>query len=306
MPDTTSPPAPDPALLPSAEDVRFYAEHGWYLSPKLLTDDEVGTLVEASERYYAGERDRELPHHPAKLSYWTPADGDVQRNNDYIHYESDAIAEILRKPEIAATAARLAQVDLIRMFQATLIYKPPQPDEKSNIVPWHFDKYYWASCSSEDLITAFIPFHHCDETLGTLTVVDGSHRWSEFRGWDSRRGHAAVEGDQQREHLLTEASRRNGAEVVKLPMTIPQGHMTFHHCRLYHGSGPNLGDRPRRAISMHLQDGSNAYRDHRLATDSRQTTYKHDELVRRTADGVPDYADPEFCPVLWQEGRAGA
>ena len=109
MPDTTSPLDPDPTLLPSAEDVRFYAEHGWYLSPKLLTDDEVGTLVEASERYYAGERDRELPHHPAKLSYWTPADGDVQRNNDYIHYESDAIAEILRKPEIAATALFMAQ-----------------------------------------------------------------------------------------------------------------------------------------------------------------------------------------------------
>ena len=28
------------ALLPSESDVEFYAEHGWYLSKKLYTDDE--------------------------------------------------------------------------------------------------------------------------------------------------------------------------------------------------------------------------------------------------------------------------
>ncbi|MFD4668823.1 phytanoyl-CoA dioxygenase family protein [Lentzea sp. NPDC058450] len=300
MPDNAILSAREWELLPSEEDVRFYAEHGWYLSPKLLTDDETDALVEASEAYYAGKRDRELPMHPEKISYWTPEDGDVQRNNDYIHYENDTIGAILRKPVIAATAARLAGVDLIRLFQATLLYKPSRPDEKSNIVPWHFDKYYWASSSSEDMITAFIPFHDCDESIGTLTMVDGSHRWNEFRGWDSRNGHAAVPGDHEREHLLLEMSRRNNAEVVKLPMTIPKGHMTFHHCRLYHGSAANLADRPRRAISLHMQDGANAYRDHRLATDSRQTTYKHDELVRKDANGNPDYADPEFCPVLWQ------
>lgn len=41
------------ALLPSDEDVAFYQQHGWYLSKKLLTDDETDELVNASERYYA-------------------------------------------------------------------------------------------------------------------------------------------------------------------------------------------------------------------------------------------------------------
>ncbi len=44
------------ALLPSDEDVAHYAEHGWYLSKKLLTDAEVDTLLEASERFYAWPR----------------------------------------------------------------------------------------------------------------------------------------------------------------------------------------------------------------------------------------------------------
>ena len=61
------------ALLPSDDDVGFYAEHGWYLSQKLFTDDEVDELVAASLRYYAGERDRTLPVRPPKLAYWEPS-----------------------------------------------------------------------------------------------------------------------------------------------------------------------------------------------------------------------------------------
>jgi hypothetical protein len=77
------------SLLPSTDDVEFYAEHGWYLSKKLFTDGEVDELVAASERYYAGERDRRLPLQPPKVAYWDPSKGDVQRHNDYVHYEHD-------------------------------------------------------------------------------------------------------------------------------------------------------------------------------------------------------------------------
>ncbi len=62
---------------------------------------------------------------PPKLAYWDPSNGDVQRHNDYVHYEHDGLAKILRKPLIGAVAARLAQADEIRIFQSTLIYKPP-------------------------------------------------------------------------------------------------------------------------------------------------------------------------------------
>src|SRR5216117_1843547 len=97
------------ALLPSDEDVRFYLEHGWYLTKKLFTDDEVDELVAASERYYAGERSRRLATRPPRLAYWEPAHGNVQRHNDYVHYESDPLATLLCKPLIGAVAARLAR-----------------------------------------------------------------------------------------------------------------------------------------------------------------------------------------------------
>jgi ectoine hydroxylase-related dioxygenase (phytanoyl-CoA dioxygenase family) len=288
------------ALLPSEEDVRFYAEHGWYLTKKLFTDDEVDELVAASERYYAGERSRRLPVRPPRLAYWEPAQGDVQRHNDYVHYESDALAKLLLKPVIGAVAARLAAATEIRVFQSTLILKPPVAGEPSNIVPWHFDKHYWASSSSESMLTAFIPFHDCDEEMGTITMVDGSHRWEEIGADDTTTRHFAERDRDQLEDMLVENAVYNGAEVTKVPMAIPKGHMSFHHCRTYHGSGPNVSGRPRRAVSLHLQDGANAYREFPLS-DGTPAFYNHDSLVRRTPDGRPDYADPDYCPTLWRD-----
>jgi hypothetical protein len=289
----------DLALLPSDEDVAFFAEHGWYLSKKLFTDAEVDDLLSATERYYAGERDRTLPMRPPRLAYWEPSHGDVQRHNDYVHYESDGIAKSLLKPIIGAVAARLARALEIRVFQTTLIYKPPIPGEQSNIVPWHFDKHYWASSTSEAMLTAFIPFHDCDEEMGTITMVDRSNNWAEIGFEDSTNQHFANRDRTQLEQMLEENAAYNNATVEKIPMIIPKGHMSFHHCKTYHGSGANRSDRPRRAVSLHLQDGDNAYREFPLS-DGSLAIYNHDSLVRRTPDGHPDYSDPDYCPVIWR------
>jgi Phytanoyl-CoA dioxygenase (PhyH) len=301
MPDTSTSTLTDAEveLLPDDSDVRWYAAHGWYLSKRLLSDEETDALVAASERFYAGHRDRELPVRPPNLAYWEPSHGPIQRHNDYVHYESDEIARILCKPLIGAVAARLAQAGEIRVFQSTLIYKPARPGEPSNLVPWHADRHYWQTCTSDRMLTAFIPFHDCGEELGTITIVDGSHLWQEPDGGDDSTRHFAARDRGELEHILAKTARHNGAAIVKIPMVIPKGHMSFHHCCVYHGSGPNLADRPRRAISLHLQDGENQWRPFRRP-DGGLVSYNHDVVVRKTGLGTPDYADPEFCPVLWR------
>jgi hypothetical protein len=287
------------SLLPSDADIDFYTEHGWYLSKKLFTDDEVDGLVEQSERYYAGERDRTLPVRPPRLAYWEPSKGDVQRHNDYVHYEHEGLAKLLRKPIVGAVAAALARADEIRIFQSTLIYKPPIPGEPSNVVPWHFDKHYWSTSTSDKMLTAFIPFHDCDEEMGTITMIDGSNRWQEIGSDDSVTRHFAERDNNDLERVLADNAAYNRTEVTKVPMIIPKGHMSFHHCRTYHGSAANRSPRPRRAISFHLQDGDNAFRRFTLST-GEVLAYNHDVLVRRLSDDRPDYSDPEFCPVTWR------
>jgi hypothetical protein len=291
--------AEETAGLPTAEEALDYAEHGWYLSRRIFSDAELDALQEATEQYYAGRRDRELPAKPRTLASWKPSDGPVQRHNDYVHYENEAIGAILRKPLLGAVAARLARTEEIRIFQSTLILKPPIPDEASNLVPWHFDKHYWQTSTSQRMLTAFIPFHDCTVEMGTITMVDGSHRWQELPGGDDSTRHFAARDNSELEQLLAENAEFNGATIRKVPVEIPRGHVSFHHCRTYHGSGPNLSDRPRRAVSLHLQDGANRYRRF-LRSDGEPVVYNHDVMVRRGTDAEPDYADPEFCPVLWR------
>ncbi len=285
-------------LLPTDAEVQEYARRGWYLTRKLFTDEEVDALIGATDDFYAGHKDRSLPSRPPNLAYWEPSQGEIQRHNDYIHYESDAVASILHKPVVGATAARLAQADQIRVFQSTLIYKPPNPGEVTNLVPWHADRHYWQTCTSDRMLTAFIPFHDCTVQLGTITMIDGSHRWKEIPGDDSTR-HFAQRDRSELEELLRKTAEFNGASVEAIPMLIPKGHLSFHHCKIYHGSGHNQGTFPRRAISFHLQDGDNQWRPYDK-TDGTRVVYNNDVLVRRTAEGTPDYADPDFCPVIWQ------
>lgn len=285
-------------LLPTDEEVAEYRQHGWYMSRKLFSDDEIDTLVRASDEFYAGTRDRELPTRPPNLAYWEPSHGQVQRHNDYVHYESDDIASVLRKPILGAVAARLAGTAQIRVFQSTMIYKPPNPGEITNLVPWHADRHYWQTCTSERMLTAFIPFHDCTELMGTITMIDGSHLWKEIPGDDSTR-HFAQRDRDELEELLHRTAEFNGAQVTAIPMVIPRGHMSFHHCKIYHGSGHNRGAMPRRAISFHLQDGENQWRAYDKA-DGTRVVYNNDVLVRRTPAGTPDYADPDYCPVIWQ------
>jgi len=150
------------------------------------------------------------------------------------------------------------------------------------------------------MLTAFIPFHDCPEEMGTITMVDGSNLWAEIGNDDSTTRHFAERDKSQLEQMLVDNATHNGVEVHKVPMVIPKGHMSFHHCRTYHGSGANVSGRPRRAVSLHLQDGDNEFREFPLS-DGSLAFYNHDSLVRKTLDGRPDYADPDYCPTLWHD-----
>src|SRR6185437_15495132 len=107
-------------------------------------------------------------------------------------------------------------------------------------------------CSSDDMLTAWIPFHDCDEAMGSISFVDGSHRWAEeSRGLNFFSNDLAA---------IEAGFASGGAPIVKTPLSFRKGQVSFHHCRTIHGSGPNRRDLPRRAIAVHLQDAANHYR----------------------------------------------
>ena len=278
----------DEHSLPTDEEVAFYRDHGWYRSKRILPNAVLDSALVGIDRHFAGERDWRLPP-TSGFSDWKPGDGPVIRNAEVVALQNVQLRALAVQPLISAIAARLTGSPTIRYFADTLVYKPGSLPQGESVVGWHTDRAYWGTCTSEDMLTAWIPMHDCPESMGPLLYVDQSHRWV---GTDHLRTFRCKD--------LSELERRfpDQAPIRKVPMTLRRGEVCFHNCRLIHGSGPNTTAEPRIAFAVHMQDHSNRYR--RLLNEQGVPWHIfNDDLARTFADGRPDYADPDVFPVLW-------
>lgn len=284
------------ALLPTESDVAFYREHGYYVSQKIFSDEEIDDAIYGTERYYGDERDFRLPSIVKSFEGWNPTKGDVLRQNDYVSLQNQEISVLVRHPLIGAIAARLCGDKTIRLWHDQLIYKPLDRTGERTVVGWHTDRAYWKTCTSHNMLTAWIPFQDCDDEIGPLVFIDGSHEW---RGNSERKSFHENDLD-----MLEKDIKSGGRPLNKVPMNLQKGQVSFHHCKLIHGSMPNRSTTPRLSLSVHLQDGANTYREYRRSNG--ELVWHYNDVLCRKVNGQPDYRDPDFCPVLWQEEEAAS
>ena len=279
------------ALLPSEEDVCFYEEHGWYISPVVIPDAVIERAIAGSQAFYRGERDATLKIETG-YSNWQPEDGDIVRNNEFVSLQKRELQELALQPIIGAIAAKLARTSEIRILDDQLVYKPPMKSgqEISTAVGWHSDRAYWGTCSSHNLLTAWIPFHDCDEARGPLVVLDKSHRWSGLQ--DMRHFNNTNLND------LADKFHSEGKKVVKIPMTLKKGQVSFHHCWTIHGSYPNRSQYHRQALAVHLQDRDNQYQPC-TNPQGREIHIFDEQLCRTLPNGNPDFSDRHVFPTVW-------
>lgn len=284
-------------LLPSEEDVASYRELGFYVSEVVLSAEVLEAARRGMTRFYEGDRDHPFPDlqvegDPSVQQHWQNAhgwsDGPGLRKNDYASRQVKELAALVHQPAIGAIAARLCGVDGVRLWHDQLIFKPVDLPQHPAAVGWHTDRQYWQMCSSDEMLTAWVPFHDVDEKTGPIAFLAGSHRWAE------------IEGLSFFEHDLDSLENRIKAsghrlEVRRAPLRA--GQMTFHHCRTVHGSAPNRSTGPRHSISIHLQPPDNHYRV-AYGPDGRVIHHTNYYICRQRG-GAPDYGDPLICPQLW-------
>lgn len=269
----------------------FYKEHGWFATGTVLPIELIDRAHEVVEQIDTAERDGSMPTRLANFLAWPSGERRTARLNQYIAFQYRALAAVVFQPIIGEIAAHLADSATVRLFNSALIVKEPGEYLRYARVGWHCDLAYWPTCSSRNMLTAWIPLQDTSGQTGTLAVLDGSHRWPECDEIaDLRRAQEFM--CQDHESLQ---SRLESIAPILTPTTIElqRGEVSFHHGLTMHGSGVNLSDRPRSAISVHIQDVTNAYRREAGAR------YVHDKLVLRQPNGEPDYGDPEICPTLW-------
>lgn len=280
--------------LPSEEDVGRYERHGWFVCPAILPHALLDASRVAIEAHQQGHRDCRLPI-ASGFSDWQPGDGDGVRNNEFCSLQNDGVRALAQQAVLGAIAARLARSDAIRLFDDQAVYKPSNSASANTVVGWHTDHSYWSTCTSQRMLTAWIPLQDSDESNGTLYVVDGSNRWPECEHVRDFNDYTFNHSDA--DHLAERIGRAIPPQAV-IPLQLSKGQLSFHHMRTLHASGPNHSGKPRFAVAVHLQDSANRYRSC-LAADGTPIVLPHDKLCRSDSAGLPDYTDPAIFPVLW-------
>ncbi|MEU3650004.1 phytanoyl-CoA dioxygenase family protein [Lentzea sp. NPDC034063] len=270
--------------LPGDEDVAWFAKHGWWVSSVVLTEDELETLSYGIDRFYARDLDVRLPAVPPGDSEPDPT-ATRSLQNDYVSLQVDELREFVTTPTLGQMASTLGQHAGVRIFHDQLISKAPGP----GLVGWHTDRSYWLSCSSEDMLTVWVPLQEVDASNGALQVVDGSHLMDIDH--NTLRGFHASAPEEQTSSWPVGAVRT---------LRVRRGQVSVHHARTVHGSGPNHTVNPRVALAIHLQPDENHYVPPPCGAPA---LHFNDVLCRRGADGTPDYRDPYVCPSVWPSTR---
>ena len=273
----------------SEEDIIFFEDHGWWLSDRVISDSQLADLEYAFARYEAGEIDRDLVE--PILPHWSQTEGSNVKQADYLSLKLDGVFNFVNDPMLPGIAAQLARTDSIRLFHDQLICKLPASEERPHTsVGWHTDRAYWKTCTSEKMLTAWIPMHDVSLEQGPLAVWDQSHKWPGGKAL-----HSFDDSDHERQEAIALA---DGYQPEVRVLEMKRGQVSFHHCRLVHGSYSNTSSKPRLGFAVHYQDHDNQ-RVSNGGTVASDAFHLNDVLCRTDPLGIPDYGDPEVCPTLW-------
>ena len=278
----------------SAQDAAFYQEHGWVTTPTVLDDALIDEALAGLDQHWTGHRDRVLPGAGKHFADWMPGDGEGTRNNEYLSLQNRKVSRLAWSPTVGAIAAAAADTSEIRLFDDQIVNKPG--GQTNAVVGWHVDGDYWGTCSSKNMLTAWIPLHDCPEETGPLVVLDGSHRWSHKVDRSILSFHST---DMD---LLLRHVEGLGLEFKPVTISLQRGQFSLHHCLAIHGSYANRSDRSRVALAVHLQDGANQYQP-ATKPDGRPVQLYNDMICAKNAAGEPDYSDASVFPTLWNTER---
>ena len=185
---------------------------------------------------------------------------------------------------LAGIAARLLEVDSVRLYHDQSLYKEPG----GGITPAHADQYYWP-LASDRCVTAWVPLQPVPLDMGPLAFFAGSQ--SVEIGRD-----LGISDDSERE--ITAAMEAGGFPVVDGAFDL--GEVSFHLGWTFHRAGANRSGTPRSVMTVIYMD-----RDMRLkAPDNHMQQADWEKWC--PGAGIGEVIDTPLNPVLYERAPAPA
>lgn len=236
--------------LPKEQDVSFFEENGYWLSPVIFTSEELEAIKAHQDALYQGQY--ELGREPVCNWLEGKDSPSALRKTDNSHWADGTLRQLALDPTIGAIAAKLMKADVIRLWHDQLLYKPARGSGKESAnVGWHQDFSYWQSAQEPSLITAWVAFHDVDLSNGCIQMVPRSHKWGLLNVGDFF--------EQNMEKQQEQMDIPEGERMTTVPIIMKAGQVSFHHALTIHGSGANTSGGPRRSMAVHLMTGDTTY-----------------------------------------------
>jgi len=277
-------------------DFKAFTEMGWYVSDKILPEKLINNAKNSINEFYQGKVDFKL-NTTAPIANDPEDNNSALRNNELVTLQKKAFADLAFHPSVLSRVAKLLDTKEVRLFADSLINKKPQLKNSKGIVGWHTDKAYWPTCSSNQLLTAWIPLQDVTVEMGPLELISKSNHWQHSQELKSLFGFNKTD----LKELHAKASEL-GYPVEKKLMTIKAGQVSFHHCDTIHCSTPNVSNKNRLALAVHFQGKANHYQP-AFKQNGEKIKISYDELCKKDSHGNPDYHDPDIFPLLWKDGK---
>jgi ectoine hydroxylase-related dioxygenase (phytanoyl-CoA dioxygenase family) len=236
-------------------DIEEYREKGYWISPKLISDERIAELREEIERLFRGERDGHgwyFEEQPA-----LPEDPRALHRVVNAWWVNDAIRGMVADAGLGEIAGRLMGVSGTRLWSDQAIVKPGiggDAASDSGNIGWHQDAAYWHMSSNYDnMVTAWIALQDTDLPIGGMRTLAGSHKWGLV---ENSTAFFEKDLDSQRKAF----SQSVNGEWIDEPCVLRAGEASFHHSLCFHGSGPNLTKDPRMSVIGHYMPDTTTFR----------------------------------------------
>lgn len=278
-------------LLPTPKQVEQYKKTGWHVTDVIIPEHLINAAIKGAEDFYNGVEDFGFNSKNGIADDSKDEKGAI-KNNEFVTLRKKELQELGFFPMISATASLLENTDEIRLFADSLVNKLPS-NNKVGAVGWHSDKAYWPTCTSNNMLTAWIPLQDCTIDMGPLTHINESSHWKDEKELKKFFSFNNQDLGSFEDYL---ANHKQG--YTKTPMTLKKGQVSFHNCNTIHASYPNTSNKNRLALAIHFQDKSNQYQK-AYKDNGELIVIGYDKLCSKDSSGNPDYKDSNLFPLLY-------
>jgi phytanoyl-CoA hydroxylase len=261
----------------SQDQVDFFNENGFLVARQLVDPQTVGVLREALMRIVEGKHEGMR----RRMDLSTLTGQRITKIERFWNLDS-VFEDFMRTSSLGEAAGQLMNSPEVRLFYDQMFYKEPKVGAA---VPCHQDYDTFRDISTSNLVTAWIATSRVDKENGCMYMVPGSHKW----GLIDRIGSYILK-DPDPEHFLNNSlTAEQRANVVRQPIELEAGDVSFHHALTIHCSYPNISDRARLG-----------YIHHYLSADARyveaQDIHKHHEIDVKDGELI----NSARFPVVWR------